>query len=98
MAWLQTHYVAKVGLKFLIHHQAQTIGFYFCVVLVFVCLLFCLGSFETGFLYLCRPDCLGTHSIDQAGLEPIEIFLYLPSTGIKGICHHCPANCFVPVI
>jgi hypothetical protein len=45
---------------------------------------------------LCSPGCPGTHSVDQAGLElwnPPS--LCLPSAGIKGMCHHCPARCSV---
>jgi hypothetical protein len=41
------------------------------------------------------PGCLGTHSVDQAGLElrnsPASACLCLPSVEIKGVCHHCPA-------
>ena len=47
--------------------------------------------FETGFL--CSfGACLGTRSVDQAGLELTEIHVPLPlSAGIKGVQHHCPA-------
>jgi hypothetical protein len=41
---------------------------------------------------LYSPGCPGTHSVDQAGLElrnPPS--LCLPSAGIKGVHHHCPA-------
>jgi hypothetical protein len=41
---------------------------------------------------LCSSGCPGTHPVDQAGLElrnPAP--LCLSSTGIKGVCHHCPA-------
>lgn len=53
MAWLQTHYVAKVGLKFLIHHQAQTIGFLIFVWFwfLFVC-FFVWGRLRQGF-FIC---------------------------------------------
>ena len=42
---------------------------------------------------LCNsPNCPGTHSVSQVGLELIEILLPLPpSAGIKGMCHYCPA-------
>jgi hypothetical protein len=38
---------------------------------------------------LCSPDCPGTLSVDQAGLE-LNIFLWLcfPKAGIKGLCRH----------
>jgi hypothetical protein len=37
----------------------------------------------------CSPGCLGTCSVDQAGLKLIEICLpCLPSAGIKGVRHH----------
>jgi hypothetical protein len=45
---------------------------------------------------LCSPGCPGTHSVDQAGLELRKsACLCLPSAGIKGMCHHCPANLFL---
>ena len=61
----------------------------------FLCLvwfwdLFCL--FETGFLYSfgAYP---GTHYVDQAGLDSQRsACLCLPSAGIKGMLHHCPAS------
>jgi hypothetical protein len=37
---------------------------------------------------LCSPGCLGTHSVDQAGLELRNSPVCLPSAGIKGMCHH----------
>jgi hypothetical protein len=41
---------------------------------------------------LCSPSCPGTHSADQDGLELRNLpSLYLPSAGIKGVRHHCPA-------
>ena len=40
----------------------------------------------------------GTHSVDQAGLELISSYLCLPSAGIKGECHHCPADCTTHVL
>jgi hypothetical protein len=60
----------------------------------FGCLDFFVVVFsETGFL--CVADCPGTHSVDQAGLKlrnwPV---LCLPSAGIKGVCHPCPAEFF----
>ena len=36
------------------------------ILVLFVCFVF----FETGFL--CSPDCLGTSSIDQAGLRDLN--------------------------
>jgi hypothetical protein len=35
------------------------------------------------------PGCPGTLFVDQAGLELIEICL--PSAGIRGMSHYCPA-------
>jgi hypothetical protein len=50
-------------------------------IMIFVC-LFCFSSL----------GCPGTHSVDQAGLKlrnpPASC---LPSAGIKGVRHHCPA-------
>jgi hypothetical protein len=54
---------------------------------------FCLFAYclflDTGFL--CCPRYLGTHAVDQAGLNS-EIHLPLPlptsNAGIKGMCHH----------
>jgi hypothetical protein len=40
---------------------------------------------------LCSHGCPGTHSVDQAGLE-LKCCLCLPSAGIKGMRHHCPAK------
>jgi hypothetical protein len=40
---------------------------------------------------LCSPGCPGTHSVDQAGLK-LKIRLPLPTAGIKGVGHHCPAH------
>jgi hypothetical protein len=38
---------------------------------------------------MCSLGCPGKHSIDQAGLELIEIYLpLLLSAGIKGVCYH----------
>jgi hypothetical protein len=43
---------------------------------------------------LCSPGYPGTHSVDKAGLElrnpPASASL--PSAGIKGVRHHCPAT------
>jgi hypothetical protein len=38
--------------------------------------------------------CPGTHSVGQAGLKLRNppACLCLPSAGIKGVCHHCPAS------
>ncbi|GAB1298665.1 Protein RFT1 homolog [Apodemus speciosus] len=42
---------------------------------------------------LCSPGCPGTHSVDQAGLElQKSTCLCLPSAGITGMRHHCPAQ------
>lgn len=38
------------------------------------------------------PGCPGTHFVDQADLKHPEICLFLPSTGIKSMCYHCPAK------
>ena len=43
---------------------------------------------------LCSPGCPRTHSVDQAGLELRSACLYLPKAGIKGRCHHRPAQSF----
>lgn len=40
---------------------------------------------------LCSPDCHGTHSVDQAGLKPLNC-LCLPCAGIEGANQHCPAE------
>jgi hypothetical protein len=49
--------------------------------------VFCL--FLRHYFSLCIPGCPATCSIDQDGLELIEIFLPLLSTAkIKGLCHH----------
>jgi hypothetical protein len=38
---------------------------------------------------LCSPSCPGTHSLDQAKPRTQKFTcLYLPSAGIKGVCHH----------
>ena len=69
---------------------------------VFVCLFVCLFKSRglcTFFFFcfflvfqdrvsLCSPSCLGTHSVDQAGLELRNSPVCLPSAGIKGMCHH----------
>lgn len=39
-------------------------------------------------LTLYSPGCSGTSSVDQAGLEFVDI--YLPSTETKGVFHHYP--------
>ena len=52
--------------------------------------LFSLSSFFFFWdrVSLHSPGCPGTHSVNQAGLA----CLCLPSAGIKGVRHHCPAN------
>jgi hypothetical protein len=54
-----------------------------------------IGKHEIGFfqdrISLCSPGCPGTHSVDQADLEQKSTCLCLPSAGIKGVHHHCPA-------
>jgi hypothetical protein len=56
----------------------------------FVC-LFCFVFWDR--VSLCSSGCPGTHSVDQPGLElrtpPAPC---LPSAGIKGVSHHCPAG------
>jgi hypothetical protein len=55
--------------------------------------------FETGSFYIHIPGCLGTHYINQAGLELTEMGLPLPpSAGIKGVCHHEGFNVFISCI
>jgi hypothetical protein len=56
--------------------------------LLLFCFVFLGGGkrFEAGFL--CSSGCPGTHSVDQAVLE---LRNRLPSAGIKGVLHHCPA-------
>ena len=52
-------------------------------------LLFGLGLVWFGWfslVFLCSPFCPSTHSVDQAGLEPV--CLCLLSAGIKGVRHH----------
>jgi hypothetical protein len=40
---------------------------------------------------LCSPDCPGTHSVDQTGLELRNQPTFVsPVLGIKGLCHLCP--------
>jgi hypothetical protein len=47
---------------------------------------------------LCSPDCPGTLSVHQAGLElKKSACLCLPSAGITGMHHHCPAALFFQV-
>ena len=42
-------------------------------------------------VFLCSPGCLGTHSVDQAGLELTEISLCL--WVLESLCfHHCLAD------
>jgi hypothetical protein len=53
------------------------------------CLFVCLFGDRIS---LCSPSCLGTHSVDQAGLELRNLPALPPSAGIKGVCHHCPAD------
>ena len=36
-------------------------------------MVFCFVFFEAGFLCVAVPGCLGTHSVDQAGLEPSQV-------------------------
>ena len=48
-----------------------------------------------GFL-VCRPGCLGTHSVGQADLELTEICL--PSAGIKGMYYPRPPAKFTILI
>jgi hypothetical protein len=44
---------------------------------------------------LCSFSCPRTHSVDQGSLEfQRSSFFCLPSTGIKGLCHHCVAFFF----
>jgi hypothetical protein len=52
--------------------------------LVFFCFVFVFRDRVS----LCSLGCLGTHSVDQAGLELKSACLCLPSAGIKGVCHH----------
>jgi len=50
----------------------------FIWLLVFgVCLFVCL-FFEAGF-FPCSPGCPGTHSVDQAGLTPINLHSLIPA-------------------
>jgi hypothetical protein len=55
------------------------------------------GYFFSNRVSLCIPGCPGTHSVDQAGLElrnpPASVSQVM--NGIKGVCHHCPAECDV---
>jgi hypothetical protein len=44
-------------------------------------------------VFLCSPGSLGTHSVDQAVLElKKSACLCFLSAGIKGVCHHRPAQ------
>jgi hypothetical protein len=61
------------------------------------CIFCCWFFFLLLFLFwdrvsLCSPGCPGTHFLDQASLEPT--CLYLPSAGIKRVCHHHLAHVF----
>ena len=56
--------------------------FGYCVCLFVVCF------FQTGFHYVAPV----TPSGDKAGLELTELPLLLPPAGIKGLCHHRPAE------
>ena len=40
----------------------------------------------------CSSGCLGTLSIDEAGLEFRSACLHLLSASIKGVCHYCPTK------
>ena len=55
--------------------------------------VFCFIWFLGDRVSLNSPDCPGTHSVDQAGLE----LRNLPASasqnaGITGMCYHCPAK------
>ena len=60
----------------------STLGFF---------VLFCVLFFQDR-VSLCSPGCPGTHFVDQAGLEHRNPPVCLPSAGIKGVHHHCPAS------
>ena len=55
-------------------------GLFFMVFFLFACF--------RDRVFLCSPDCPGTHSVDQTGLELKSACLCLLSAGIS-MCHHC---------
>jgi hypothetical protein len=56
--------------------------------------VFCFVLFFQDRVSLYSPGCPGTHFVDQAGLDRTQksACLCLPSAGIKGVRHHCPAT------
>jgi hypothetical protein len=62
----------------------------FLIVCLFVCFVLFFVFQDRVSLY--SPVCPRTYSVDQAGLKLRNPCLCLPSDGIKGVCHHCPAT------
>jgi hypothetical protein len=71
------------------------VGFVVVLVVDFVVVVVVLFVFRDN-VSLCSPGCPGTHFVDQAGLELRDppASLCLPSSGIKGVCHHTRLRMF----
>ena len=82
MVWLV--HVTMLILRFM-----STEGPVFLVFVLFCFVLFCFVLFcfvDTRFP-LCSLGCPGSHFVDQAGLELMDLPCLL-SAEIKGVCHH----------